>query len=128
MNFASVINAFTLSAVCPTTIQISAETERAACSTCSMSVRPPTRWRTFAYLDFMRVLLPAARIRTRRFSMRLPLHGVIRGQTPNYPTGLPFQTQPAQADPDRDGSFRLQPANRVPLNSSLTSVGGRDRS
>src|SRR5438132_1367073 len=117
MNFASVTNAFTLSAVCPTTIQISAEMERAARRTCSMSVRPPTRWRTLAYLDFMRVLLPAARIRTRRFSMRLP----------EYPRDLPSQIQPGQADPDRDESFGLPPANRVPPVSSPGNRDGRDR-
>src|SRR5262245_51425766 len=51
------------------TIVMSVETERAARSTCSISVAPPARCRTLAYFDFIRVLLPAARIRTRRLSI-----------------------------------------------------------
>src|SRR5262245_17931488 len=48
---------------------MSVEIERAARKTCSMSVAPPTRCSTLACLEFIRVLLPAAKIRTRRLSI-----------------------------------------------------------
>src|SRR5207249_557886 len=78
------IDAFTLSDVWPTTTQISSEMGRALRKTCSISMRPPTWWRTFAYFDFMRVLLPAARIRIRRFSIDYSLaSGEFGGRTRN---------------------------------------------
>src|SRR5438309_11856337 len=116
---------------------------RALRKTCSISMRPPTRWRTFAYFDFMRLLLPAARIRIRRFSIDYSLvSGEFGGRTRNScyfrirvlsPAGpdaipdLQSEVLPAQDDPDRGGSPLPQRANPVPPSLIRAHGAGRDQ-
>src|SRR5580704_2033504 len=69
----------------------------AACTTCSIRVRPPARCRTFACLDFIRVPKPAAKITTLTAPLATTLTGGFISSPSYFSPSLFFSENPDSA-------------------------------